>query len=120
MKRLILASHSPRRQEMLHNLNIPFTVRTKNIDESIVTATNPYEKVEQLARLKGNSIPLTEQEIVLATDTVVAFEEEIFGKPKSKQEAYEMMLTLSGQTHEVYTGVFMRSRENEVAFVERT
>ena len=120
MKQLILAANSPRRQEMFHQLKIPFTVRTGNVDETVVTTTNPAEKVKQLARLKGNSVSLAENEIVLAADTVVAFEGKIFGKPKSKQEAYDMMSTLSGQTHEVYTGVFIRSQENEVTFVERT
>lgn len=120
MKQLILASNSPRRQEMFHHLKIPFTVRTGNVDETIVTTMNPAEKVKQLARLKGNSVSLAENEIILAADTVVAFEGKIFGKPKSKQEAYDMMSTLSGQTHEVYTGVFIRSQQNEVAFVERT
>jgi len=119
-KQLILASQSPRRQEMLHNLNIPFIVRTKQIDESVVTTNNPHEKVKHLAILKGKSISLVQNEVVLAADTVVAFEGTIFGKPKSKKEAYDMISTLSGNTHEVFTGVAIHSRENEISFVERT
>lgn len=119
-KQLILASQSPRRQEMLRNLNIPFTISTKQIDESIVTTNNPTEKVLQLASLKGESIPLAKDEVVLAADTVVAFQGEIFGKPTCKQEAYEMISALSGHTHEVFTGVSLRSHEKEVSFVERT
>lgn len=120
MKQLILASKSPRRQEMLKNIGLDFSVRTADIDESIVTTEDPTEKVKQLAHLKAKHVPINKQEVVIAADTVVAYENNIFGKPSSIDDAYEMISKLSGQTHEVFTGVSIHSHNKEVNFVERT
>lgn len=119
-KQLILASQSPRRHAILRNLEIPFTVRTNTIDESVVKTKEPDETVKQLALLKGRSISVASNEVVLAADTVVAYEGNIFGKPKSRQEAYEMITTLNNVTHEVFTGVAIHSNERETVFVEQT
>ncbi len=120
-KELILASSSPRRQELLKQVNIPFQIRTANVDESVIQTTNPIEKVKQLAELKGQAIPFQHKnEVILAADTIVAHNERIFEKPKDKEEAYYMMSTFSGNSHDVYTGVLIRSDEKEVIFVEKT
>jgi len=119
-KQLILASQSPRRQEILRNLDIPFTVRTKTIDESVVKTKEPDAKVKQLALLKGRSISVAANEVVLAADTVVAYEGKIFEKPTSRQEAYEMITSLNNDAHEVFTGVAIHSNEREIVFVEQT
>lgn len=119
-KQLILASKSPRRQQLLRHLNIDFIVKTKQVDESVITVKDPAQRVEQLAILKGKKRGIKDNEVVLSADTVVAFEGEIFGKPTSTQEAYEMISTLSGKTHEVFTGVSLRSKEEQISFVERT
>lgn len=119
-KKLILASQSPRRQELLKQINIPFTVKGTNIDESVITTNNPLEKVKQLAKLKGKSIEITEQEVVVAADTVVAFQDRIFEKPADEADAFNMIATLSGQVHNVYTGVMIHSLQDQVLFVERT
>lgn len=119
-KKLILASQSPRRQELLQQINIPFTVKSSNVDESSITTADPLEKVRQLAELKGKSIEISEDEVIISADTVVALQQEIFEKPRDEKHAYEMLATLSGKTHDVYTGVMIRSVNDEILFVERT
>ncbi|MGM8214809.1 Maf family protein [Bacillaceae bacterium W0354] len=120
-KQLILASSSPRRQELLKQVNIPFTIRKPEVDESQIITENPVEKVTQLALLKGRTVPIEhEREVILASDTVVAFNHKIYEKPKTKQDAYEMISSLSGTTHDVLTGVMIRSEEDETVFVEKT
>lgn len=120
-KKLILASSSPRRQELLQQVGITYSVRTETINESSIIITNPIEKVEQLAILKGKSIPFhSSNEVILSADTVVSFNENIFEKPKNKEEAYEMITSLSGTTHEVLTGVMIRSTDHEEIFVAET
>lgn len=121
MKKLILASSSPRRQQLLKQVNIPFHVRIPNIDEAKITAADPNEKVKQLAMTKAKHVPIyDENEVILAADTVVAFGQTIFEKPKDKKEAYDMIAALSGNAHDVYTGVMIRSLDDERIFVERT
>lgn len=117
---LILASSSPRRQELLRQANIPFVVRTANIDESKITSNDPVEKVKQLAILKGENVLLQQNEVILSADTVVAYNNQIFEKPHNKDEAFEMMKTLSGEIHDVYTGVMIRSENKRIVFVEKT
>src|SRR5699024_2159137 len=114
-------STSPRRQALLQGLNIPFTVKQPNFDESSVTLKNPLQKVERLAKEKAESIVLsTDDTIIIAADTIVAFEDTIFEKPDNKDEAYEMISTLSGQTHEVITTVALRSSETTDLFSVKT
>ena len=120
MKKLILASMSPRRQALLQQLHISFTVNTGFVDESIIKVKDPIEKVKQLAFIKGRTIDIQADEIVLAADTVVSHNHIIFEKPKDKQEARDMITSLSDTTHEVYTGVSIRSAKEEFVFVEKT
>ncbi|RHW29978.1 Maf family protein [Oceanobacillus profundus] len=119
--KLILASSSPRRQELLTQVRIPFSVRNPNVDESQITTNDPVEKVKQLALIKGKNVPIQHPEaIILAADTVVAYKQQIFEKPNNKEDAYQMLLALSGNVHEVYTGVMIRSLEQKSIFIERT
>src|SRR5690625_4440787 len=120
-KKLILASSSPRRQELLRLANISFNIRKAIVDESEIHSIDPVEKVKQLAELKGKSLSFQQDgEIILAADTIVAYNGRIFEKPKDEKEAYHMMSTFSGNSHDVYTGVLIRSSEKEVTFVEQT
>jgi len=120
-KKLILASFSPRRQELLQQVNIPFTIRRANIDESIIKVSNPIEKVKQLAVLKGNDVPLLhDDEVILSADTVVSYDQQIFEKPNDIDEARAMITALNGNIHEVFTGVMIRAKEKEILFVEKT
>ena len=91
-KRLILASSSPRRQQLLRELGINFTVKKPEIDEKSVKRNTPKETVERLAARKAQSIAIqAEDEIILAADTIVVHEGEIFEKPNNQSEALEMM-----------------------------
>ncbi len=119
--RLILASSSPRRQELLEQVGIEFSVRVADVDESEIVTNDPVEKVQQLAVLKSEHVPfMHDQEVILAADTVVVHANKIFGKPKNKQEARQMIESLSGTTHDVYTGVAIRSKHEQVVFAEKT
>ena len=104
--RLILASASPRRRELLGNLGISFQVEPANVDESVHPGEPPRLYVERLARSKATAVaermPGT---LVLAADTSVVLQDEVLGKPADRTGAAEMLRMLSGKTHEVLTGV---------------
>src|SRR5699024_6016246 len=120
MKELILASSSPRRRELLNQVGFNFSIRHSSADESRITTKDPKEKVKQLATLKGKHVPINRHEVIIAADTVVSYQQEIFDKPKTKEEARKMITSLSGETHDVFTGVMIRSTHHEKVFVERT
>ncbi|WP_346426780.1 Maf family protein [Virgibacillus sp. YIM 98842] len=119
--KLILASGSPRRQALLKQIHIPFTIRKPNVDEGQIQKSDPREKVLQLAALKNEHTPIKHtDEVILSADTVVSHHNQIFGKPKDKQDALNMISLLSGDVHDVYTGVVIRSNNKKISFVERT
>lgn len=119
--KLILASSSPRRQDLLKQVNIPYSVRVAHVDESVVKTSNPVEKVRQLAKLKGRSVSINNHnEVIISADTVVACNGKIFEKPKCKDEAHQMISSLSGNVHEVLTGVTIRSISEEAILLEKT
>lgn len=105
---IVLASQSPRRRELLDRAGFLFEVIPSDKDE-IITKTIPSEVVCELSYQKAMDVyeKLANQEnyLVIGADMVVASEGEILGKPKSKQEAYDMLKKLAGKDHEVYTGV---------------
>ena len=112
MEPIILASSSPRRQEILKLLNIPFKVIIPNIDETISSAIEPEEIPEFLAREKVtaviHSLP-PQQEIlwILGADTIILKEGKIFGKPDSRSQAEAFLREFSGKTHQVITSVVL-------------
>ena len=121
MPKLILASTSPRRKELLELAQIPFVIQKKDIDESVITTIDPAQKAEQLAMHKAMHVGFTNQnEVILTADTVVAFKGDIYGKPKNAEEAFSMLSNLSGEQHEVYTGVAIQSKDKKISFVEKT
>ena len=103
---LVLASASPRRRELLLQLGLKHTVERADVDEAVIADETPAAHVERLARAKAlvvaGSFP---DALVLAGDTVVVSRDRILGKPRSPREAVEMLLDLSGQTHEVFSGL---------------
>ncbi len=116
--RLILASQSPRRRELMQGANLPFEVAIFDVEESF-PADMPAEQVpEYLAHLKGAGYPspLEESEILITADTVVIHRGEILGKPKSAQDARAMLSRLSGGEHKVITGVAIRSSQRCMSF----
>lgn len=105
MNRIILASQSPRRQELLRILGIPFEVIVSDTDENI-THTDPARVTEELSKQKALAVAQQVPEgIILGADTVVSLEGRILGKPADQKAAYEMIHSLQGKSHMVYTGV---------------
>lgn len=106
--KLVLASQSPRRKEILLRLGLNFTTHFPHYDESLFSWSHDYpEDVMKLAHLKAHSIQnqFDPQSYILAADTIVVFQEKIYGKPKSFQEAKNFLMTLGGKTHEVFSGL---------------
>lgn len=102
---IILASQSPRRKELMEKLNIPFTVRVADIDET-PDPSLPIEKdITRISRLKAEAIARESQDIVIAADTMVVLDGAELGKPKSREEAKKMLTSLSGRGHQVMTGM---------------
>ena len=113
MKRIILASTSPRRKELLEQIGVDFEVVISNAPE-IITKTDPQQVVEELSRQKAEAVVKqlhgTEGEtvcgtIVIGADTVVCKDGEIMGKPRDEADAHRMLCLLAGSTHSVFTGV---------------
>jgi len=103
---LILASASPRRQELLRNAGIPFAVQAADIDESPLAGEEPRGCAERLAREKALAVHRQRpNEFVLGADTIVVIDGAILGKPRDAADAARMLRLLSGRTHEVITGV---------------
>lgn len=113
-KPIILASGSPRRQELLAGLGLNFEVEVSSIDETITANLPPHEMVEILARRKAAAVAKHRKHgLVLGSDTLVVLEEEQLGKPKDEEEAFLMLQRLQGKTHLVYTGVALVDVETE-------
>lgn len=110
MDKILLASGSPRRFSLLTGYGYDVTVIKPVFDEDSVNITEPQKLVTALAKGKGESVPLTDDAVLLAADTVVAIGGSILGKPRDKDSAYKMLSSLSGNTHSVYTGVCLRYR----------
>ena len=112
MEPIILASSSPRRQEILKSLRIPFRVIIPNIDETLSNVIEKEQIPELFAREKVSAIihflP-SEQEIpwILGADTLIFFEDEVIGKPQSQEQAFEILKKLQGRTHTVETAIVL-------------
>jgi septum formation protein len=119
--KIILASNSPRRKELLEQANIEFEVIGADVEE-VTTKTKPDEVVMELSQLKANAVAaLNPGRVILAADTVVAFADVILGKPKDEEDAFKMLDALSGMTHQVYTGVTLIEADGSVhTFAECT
>ena len=103
---LVLASASPRRREIFTMLGLDFTVQAADIAEAVAPGLPPEETVMSLAAQKAAAVKGCmgdSQRTIVGADTVVFFQNRIFGKPKSFQEAFSMLSALSGNTHQVYT-----------------
>lgn len=118
-QKIILASASPRRRELLAQIGLEFEVKVSNKEE-VYTSTKPQKIVEELALMKAENVASDLQAegvelkntIVIGADTIVVRDEEILGKPKNEDHAYEILLSLQGRAHEVYTGVAILSYNN--------
>lgn len=121
MKHIILASGSPRRKEILELADLDFDIIPSDAEE-ITTKTAPHEVVMELASIKAKDIyeQSNKQSIVIGADTVVAYQGQILGKPADEADAKRMLTMLSGQTHEVYTGVCVIEDGKTKTFYEET
>jgi septum formation protein len=107
--RLVLASQSPRRKELLASAGIPVEVRPSRTDESVRAGEGAEAYVRRLAREKAEAVPGAPGELVLGADTAVVLGDEILGKPADAGDARRMLRMLSGRTHVVLTGVHGRT-----------
>ena len=117
---IILASQSPRRRELMEKLNIPFTVRVADIDETPDPRLTVEENLARISRLKAEAVPHEDGDIVIAADTMVVLEGDKLGKPKDRQAAKAMLRRLSGRAHQVMTGVTVMQGSRQVTHVEVT
>ncbi len=116
---LILASKSPRRQELLKFITTDFTVKSADADETLPKGITPSDAVVTLSKIKA--LPLkNSNDIIIGADTVVSIDGEILGKPKNRQNAEDMLKRLSGKTHSVFTGITIIKGERETSFYEET
>ena len=111
-KKIILASASPRRKELLAGLCVDFEVDTRNNFEEVYPPDTQHERIPEIlseGKSYGFHRELANNEILITSDTLVLCEERVMGKPHSREEAYEMLRLLSGRMHKVITAVTLRS-----------
>lgn len=121
--KLLLASKSPRRRQLLSQLGFPLEYVTLDTDEHISSPLPAAEVAEYLARRKAADYPaerLNDDEVLVTADTVVVHDGKVLGKPADRNEAVAMLHNLSGDKHTVYTGVCLRSKDKETSFTEST
>lgn len=121
--KVVLASKSPRRKELLAMLDIPFEIKVKNeIDESYPADMPAIEVSEFLSRQKGKvyAEDIYGNEMVITADTIVILDGKIFGKPHGEEDAVDMLMQLQGRTHTVASGVCVATKEKIVSFTTTT
>ena len=124
--KIILASASPRRRELLTQIGVNFAVQPA-CGEEVITGSTPEEVVNELSAQKAEEVAKMQQEgdwLVIGADTVVSCDSRILGKPKDEADAFVMLSMLQGHTHEVYTGVTLywsvNGKEQKLTFAEQT
>ena len=121
MAEIILACASPRRKELLSTAGIEFTVKVADVEEKIDDGLTPAEVVRSLALQKAQAVADKNPEaIVIGADTIVVLDDVILGKPQSEENAVEMLTSLSGRSHTVYTGVALIKGDKVRNFCEAT
>lgn len=121
--KLILASGSPRRRELLEDMGLDFVVADKfECEENYPSSLEARMVAGFLSQLKSHAYPskLSDNEILITSDTVVILGDKVLGKPTNRQNAIEMLQALSGQDHEVISGVTLRSSTHEITFSDST
>jgi septum formation protein len=122
MEKIILASQSPRRKQLLEWAEIPFEIVVKETDENFPAELDPGKAAIYIARNKLLAVQelVSPGSIILAADTMVVLNNRIIGKPQSREDAFEILMDLSGKKHAVITGVVMRRNDKEIAFADAT
>ena len=122
MDKVILASQSPRRKQLMEWAEIPFEIVVKETDESFPAELSPGEAAIHIARNKLLAVKklIPAGSTIIAADTIVVLNNRIIGKPKSRKDAFEILYDLSGKKHAVITGVVMTRNDKEIAFSDST
>jgi septum formation protein len=110
--KIILASGSPRRQKFLSDMNIPFEVRLKEVDENYPEILTADAITDYIAIQKANAYDLAENELLITSDTIVWLENEAIGKPENYNDAFQILKRLSNKTHTVFTSVCFKTFDN--------
>jgi septum formation protein len=121
-RKVVLASGSPRRKELLASIVEQFTVRVPQVDETFPASLRGKEIAEYLAALKAEAaqVDLQENEIAITSDTIVWLGDEVLNKPKDAAEAAEMLRKLSGRTHEVITAIALADQHRKIILSDTT
>ncbi|MDR7130149.1 septum formation protein [Algoriphagus sp. 4150] len=121
-KKIILASNSPRRQELLKGLEVAFEVRVNAVDETVPKDLQAEYVAAYLSKLKSESFTgeLADNEILITSDTVVIENGHLLGKPANEEEAFDMLKSLSGATHSVMTAVTLRDKSRQITLEDET
>lgn len=116
--KLVLASASPRRQQLLKELGLEFEVRPADVDEFYPENLGMTAIPEYLAQLKADVLVqnMADDELIITADTIVWKDDKVLGKPADKAEAVSMLKSLSGSQHQVITGINLQSKEKKVSF----
>lgn len=121
MNKIILASQSPRRKQLLAWAEVPFEIVIKETDEHFPPGLAPEEVAIYIARNKALAVQqLRKEEVIVAADTLVVLGDNIIGKPVHREDAVSILLALSGEKHKVITGVVIRKGNQEIAFADTT
>jgi septum formation protein len=121
-KRVILASQSPRRKQLLEQAGIPFEVKVVDTAETFPAGMHIPEIPVHIARQKSAAVAAlcSSDDIIITADTVVVLDETIIGKPRDRDDAIRILTSLSGRTHKVITGVVIQHNGKEHAFAKET
>lgn len=118
---IVLASKSPRRQELLKNIISNFKIEVREIEETFPDTLKGGEIAQYISEQKANAFKHTnENSMIITADTIVCFEDKVLGKPKSHENAFEMLRTLSGKKHTVFTGVSLLFKNKLSSFYDAT
>ncbi|MDR1160294.1 MAG: Maf family protein [Syntrophomonadaceae bacterium] len=117
-KKIILASRSPRRIQLLTDLGVSFTAVASDVPEEIRGLEKPEAAVMRISKAKAEAVAEKETGIIIAADTIVQCQDEIMGKPKNESEAYQQLRKLSGREHVVLTGLCVFDEKKDEAEVQ--
>jgi len=118
MKKLILASNSPRRRALLSLLDWPFEVLPADINEGRKPGESPADYVRRLARQKARAVAHLRDGLIIAADTIVVDDDKFLGKPINEEDARRMLKRLRGRVHQVYTGIALIDTQTGQSFVD--
>jgi len=113
--KIILASKSPRRQILLKQIGLDFKIIPSNVDEDLSIKLKPEEFVKYYAKRKARAVSIkNSSSLVIGADTIVSIKNRILGKPSNEKESFEMLKSLSGKTHTVFTGVSIQKKDEKI------